>query len=416
MKSGLYILANSMEHTSYTTVEQRRRDNERFARFMEVTTSALVADARKNVSLYSKQNGEKLEYVVLDRMRSLASEFDISPEKIRKSDKQHFPDILLDDTTYGVEVKSVKDRTWTSTGSSIVETLRESEIEKVYLMFGRLSAPEIDFRCKPYEDCLSEIAVTHSPRYLINMDMGAADKTIFEKMGTSYEQFRRMGDGQINLVRQHYREKFKGRDKKSMPWWIGEEPTIITHPAELYNPSCEFRMLSDLSEDVKEYFRLCSYALFPEILGTDHDKFRKPSLWLCSRFSIICANVRDFFTAGGTVDIYVNDQLAWKNVPKVVANLSLYIHRIKSCLGSDEEMINDVNNFSSFLRIGGGTLFEQWTEIADCYILTILGKTMGKNGGFECIGKRQLTIRGMMSIRNISTRTIKKKDCYFFAG
>lgn len=118
-------------------------------------------------------------------------------------------------------------------------------------------------------------------------------------------------------------QKFKGRDKKSMPWWIGEEPTIITHPTELYNPSCEFRILSDLSEDVKEYFRLCSYALFPEILGTDQDKFRKPSLWLCSRFSIICANVRDFFTAGGTANIYVNDKLTWRNVPKVVANLSL---------------------------------------------------------------------------------------------
>lgn len=402
-----------MEHTSYTTVEQRQRDNERFARFMEETTNALITDARNNVALYSKQNGEKLEYVVLEKMRTLAPEFDISPEKIRTSDKQHFPDILLDDTTYGVEVKSVKDKTWTSTGSSIVETLRESEIEKVFLMFGRLSAPEIDFRCKPYEECLSEIAVTHSPRYLINMDMSATDKTIFEKMGTSYEEFRRMGDRQINLVRQHYREKFKGRDKKSMPWWIGEEPQIITHPAELYNPSCEFRMLSDLSEDVKEYFRLCSYALFPEILGTDQDKFRKPSLWLCSRFSIICANVRDFFTAGGTVNIYINDKLVWKNVPKIVANLSLYIHRIKAYLNSDEEMINDVNNFSSF-NCGSKLLFNQWAEIADGYISTALVKAAEKNGGFEGIGKRKLTIKNLLSIRNVSTRTINKKDSYYF--
>lgn len=403
-----------MEHTSYTTIEQRHRDHEKFAHFMEVTTNALVTDARNNIDLYSKQNGERLESVVLEKMRSLASEFDISPEKIRKSDKQHFPDILLDDTTYGVEVKSVKDKTWTSTGSSIVETLRESEIEKVFLMFGRLSAPEIDFRCKPYEECLSEIAVTHSPRYLINMDMSATDKTIFEKMGTSYEQFRRMGDGQINLVRQHYREKFKGRDKKSMPWWIGEEPIVVTHPAELYNPSCEFRMLSDLSEDVKEYFRLCSYALFPEILGTDQDKFRKPSLWLCSRFSIICANVRDFFTAGGTVNIFVNDNLIWKNVPKIVANLSLYIHRINRYLDSNEEMINDVNNFSTFNKKGCDSLFFQWTKIADTYISNTLAKATDKNGGFESVGKRKLTVMNMLSIKNTKTKIVKKKECYYF--
>lgn len=404
-----------MEHTSYATIDQGQRDKGKFVRFMEETTKALVEDAKIRTDFYSKQNGEKLEQVVLDKMRSLASGFGISPEKIRESDKQHFPDILLDDTTYGVEVKSVKDKTWTSTGSSIVETLRESEIEKVFLMFGRLSAPEIDFRCKPYEECLSEIAVTHSPRYLINMDMKATDETIFQKMGTSYDKFRRMGEKQIDLVRKHYRDKFKGRDKKSMPWWIGEEPTIITHPTELYNPSCEFRILSDLSEDVKEYFRLCSYALFPEILGTDQDKFRKPSLWLCSRFSIICANVRDFFTAGGTANIYVNDKLTWRNVPKVVANLSLYIHRIKNYLDSDEEIKNDVNNFSSF-NSGSAFLFRQWAEKADDYISIALDKASGKNGGYECIGEKKLTIKNLLSIRNISNKTIDKKDCYYFTA
>lgn len=402
-----------MEHTGYTTVEQRRRDDERFAHFMDVTTKALITDARNNIALYSKQNGEKLEYVVLDKMRSIASEFDISPEKIRKSDKQHFPDILLDDTTYGVEVKSVKDKTWTSTGSSIVETLRESEIEKVFLMFGRLSAPDIDFRCKPYEECLSEIAVTHSPRYLIDMNMSATEKTIFEKMGTSYEQFRKMGDAQINLVRQHYRKKYKSRDKKSMPWWIGDEPTIATHPPGLDDPSCEFRMLSDLSEDVKRYFRISSYALFPEILGTDQDKFRKPSLWLCSRFSIICSNVRDFFTAGGTVNIYLDDKLIWKNVPKVVANLALYIHEIKERLDSNEETINDIINFSSFNN-GSKFIFSQWEEIADNYIAMALSKATGKNCGFECVEKQQLTIKNMLSIRNITTKTINNKNYYYF--
>lgn len=398
-----------MEITGYTTVEQRRRDNERFAHFMAVTTNALIADAQKNTELYSKQNGEKLEHVVLDKMRSFACEFDISPEKIRKSDKQHFPDILLDDTTYGVEVKSVKDKTWTSTGSSIVETLRESEIEKVFLLFGRLSAPEIDFRCKPYEECLSEIAVTHSPRYLIDMDMGATDKTIFEKMGTSYDQFRKMGDKQINLVRQHYREKFKGRDKKSMPWWIGDEPKMITHPSELYNPSCEFRMLTDLSYEVKHYFRISSYSLFPEILGTEQDKFRKPSLWLCSRFAIICANVRDFFTAGGTVNIYINNILVWKNVPKIIANLSLYIHQVKSHLEYDEEMINDVENFSSFNN-NKTEIFSQWTKTADRFIKA----TLAKSGGFDNNSKQHLNIKTMLSLKNISIQTSNKKESYFF--
>lgn len=402
-----------MEYTTYTTIQQRQRDNERFAHFMDITTKALVTDAKKNAEVFSKQNGEKLESIVLDKMRQLASEFDISPEKIRKSDKQHFPDILLDDTTYGVEVKSVKDKTWTSTGSSIVETLRESEIEKVFLMFGRLYAPDIDFRCKPYEHCLSEIAVTHSPRYLINMDMKPTDMTIFEKMGTSYDEFRKMGDGQINLVRQHYREKFKGRNKKSMPWWIGEDSAIITHPSELYNPSCEFRMLSDLSEAVKKYFKLCSYALFPEILGTEQDKFRKPSLWLCSRFSIICANVRDSFTAGGTINIFINENLIWENVPKVVANLSLIIHELQKRLEKDVELINDVNNFSEYNN-SMDNLFTQWKNTADKYIKITMAKAE-KDNSYKCHDlTAELNVTNLLSLNFISKEKNKNKDCYHF--
>lgn len=402
-----------MEYSGFTTIEQRTRDIERFAHFMAITTEALTADANKNVELFSKQNGEKLEVIVLDKMRSLASDFDISPEKIRKSDRQHFPDILLDDSTFGVEVKSVKDKTWTSTGSSIVETLRESEIEKVFLLFGRLSAPEIDFRCKPYEECLSEIAVTHSPRYLINMDMHGSDMTIFEKMGISYDQFRKMGNEQINLVRKHYREKFRGRKNKSMPWWIGEDTVLITHPSELYNPSCEFRILSDMSESVKEYFKLSSYTLFPEILGPEQDKFRKPSLWLCSRFAIICANVRDFFTAGGTVNIFVNDELTWKNVPKIIANLTLYIHRVKHCLETDDELINDVNNFSSFYN-GEGNLFAKWSIVADNYIGSTLSRVMGRTGGYEICKKQELNTEEMLSMNFLSAKTVNNKVSYYY--
>ena len=159
-----------MDESGYIAVNLRHKEEERFARFMQITTEALKRDARTNVDYYSKQNGEKLEGVVLEMMRSHANEFDICPDSIKPTLKQHFPDILLGDN-FGVEVKSTKERSWTSTGSSIVESLREEQVKRIYLMFGRLSAPDIDFRCKPYEDCLYDIAVTHSPRYLINMDL-----------------------------------------------------------------------------------------------------------------------------------------------------------------------------------------------------------------------------------------------------
>ena len=39
------------------------------------------------------------------------------------------------------------------------------------MLFGKLGGKTAEFKCRPYEDCLSDIAVTHSPRYLINMEL-----------------------------------------------------------------------------------------------------------------------------------------------------------------------------------------------------------------------------------------------------
>lgn len=45
-----------------------------------------------------------------------------------------------------------------------------------------------------------------------------------------------------------------------------------------------------------------------------------------------------------------------------------------------------------------------------------LDKASGKNGGYECIGEKKLTIKNLLSIRNISNKTIDKKDCYYFTA
>ena len=90
-------------------------------------------------------------------------------EEIRLVSAQYFPDIIAE-KYYGVEVKSTKENHWTSTGSSIVESTRDKNVENIYMLFGKLGGKTAEFKCRPYEDCLSDIAVTHSPRYLINMN------------------------------------------------------------------------------------------------------------------------------------------------------------------------------------------------------------------------------------------------------
>ena len=82
-------------------------------------------------------------------------------------------------------------------------------VDDIYMLFGKLGGKVPEFKCRPYEEVLCDIAVTHSPRYLINMEL-SENETIFSKMGTTYDEFRTSADS-ISQVRKYYRERAKER-------------------------------------------------------------------------------------------------------------------------------------------------------------------------------------------------------------
>jgi hypothetical protein len=95
-----------------------------------------------------------------------------------------FPDIAI--PPYGIEVKFTKADKWTSTGNSILESSRHPDVKYIYLCFLKAGGVP-DVLIKPYDKVMSEIVVTHYPRYRIDM---TADKSIFDKMGIKYDDFR----------------------------------------------------------------------------------------------------------------------------------------------------------------------------------------------------------------------------------
>lgn len=352
------------------TVDIEKQRAERFSRFLAVTTDMLRCDARANPAYYSKQNGEKLEMVVLEKMRMLAADFDLSAEKIKPAAKQHFPDILVGDN-YGVEVKSTKGNTWVSTGSSIVESLRDEQVQRVYMMFGRLYEPDIDFRCKPYEECLYDISVTHSPRYLINMDLSDSSQTIFSKMHTPYDNFRN-ADNQISIVRQYYRDKFRREKRRGeMPWWIGDDVSGSL-PSALQQ-SGGLRMMNILDEYSKRYLTLCGFILFPEILGKSMTKYQNFALWLCSRHSVICSSLRDEFSAGGKGNIYINDRLKWGSVPKIICNLFSFVNDIRNVFTEHNGVYDEISYYADYYK-SGEDLKVLWERCVQSHFDKLLGK------------------------------------------
>lgn len=251
-----------------------------FKSLMSETNSFLNDWAENEQNYFSNRGGNLLETdvkVALDHCAK-GTPFENTIEIISG---QHFPDIVAA-KLYGVEVKSTKSDHWISTGSSILESTRVPDVKKIYITFGKLGGNPVQFMSRPYEDCLYDIAVTHMPRYLINMELPKG-ATIFDKMDIPYEELRKMEKPVTPIIR-YYRSKLK--DGESL-WWAGDS---VDEPV-----SSTIRLWKKLTPVEKKACTVYGCVKYTDIFSGNYDQY---SLWLTSQ-GIVNNNVRDQFSAGG---------------------------------------------------------------------------------------------------------------------
>lgn len=286
-----------------------------FQLLLNNTIQTLIIESKKNQKKYLDLLGNKLENVVADVMteKAIGTPFENSIELISG---QKFPDIIANNF-YGVEVKTTKQNHWTTTGNSVLESTRVDGIERIYMLFGKMVNP-IEFKCRPYEDCLSDVVVTHSPRYLINMDLKAG-QTIFDKLAIPYDILRNYTNP-IKPITDYYRQFLKPGEEV---WWLDqEEPKSTGMIIKLWN---------NLPADIRKDYMLKSMILFPEIFSNRTDKFNRLAVWLVNSEGIVCPNIRDVFTAGG------QGVIEWKRkkhtgIPQIIVRLSNSILELKRML------------------------------------------------------------------------------------
>ena len=200
-----------------------------------------------------------------------------------------FPDIVANNY-YGVEVKSTNKNHWRSIGSSILESTRIQSVERIFLTFGKLGAP-VEFRSRPYEECLYGSSVTHYPRYQIDMELRPGE-TIFDKMGVPYDVLRKMNNP-VELVSRYYKSQLKPGESL----WRADTGNIEEESAP---PTV--KLWTALSADMKEVLTVQGYALFPEVLQSGSPKkYNRYALWLVTKQGVVNTNIRDSFSAGGKV-------------------------------------------------------------------------------------------------------------------
>lgn len=298
--------------------ENPRPDFSDFRDLMAIVDSRLNQEARLYPDFFVNKNGTLIEPDVCDIVAECAkgTKFEGSIELVSG---HHFPDIVAA-KFYGIEVKTTKEDHWTSTGSSILESSRVKDVERIYLTFAKLFKP-VEFKSRPYEECLSGIAVTHYPRYLIDMNL-APGNTIFDKMGVPYEVLREM-ENPAAPVANYYKSKLGPGESL---WWAGDNADAVAPPT--------MRLWTNVPSYEKILYEAQGFVFFPEtILSRDLYKYGRMVFWLVKNYGIVNSNVRDSFSSGGR-ELMKTEDGRIVNMPAVFRKLREHIIEFKSTLYS----------------------------------------------------------------------------------
>lgn len=235
---------------------------------------------------------EVLEAVIED-WKNTQPECEKIDIEVRRLGKHHFPDIVIENKTdhekIGLEVKyHVQDNSWKTTGNSAYESISEDGLSRIYLLFGHFKKNPPEFRIRPMDCCLSDVTITHSPRY--NIDMEYNQDFCDQELGMSYESLRHIEREQREVYVNTYIAKRKYKELTS----VRNKKQLIAQ----------------------------SFILFPEIFSQNSQiRYKRMSVWLFAK-NILCRNVRDFLSASGKQKI---DIIGPVDLPRVF--FRLYEHR-----------------------------------------------------------------------------------------
>lgn len=209
-----------------------------------------------------------------------------------------FPDVVIttNDRKFGIEVKSSKSKNWETLGGSINESTKVPGLDEIFILFGKNINNQVNIKIKEFSKCVKSVAVTHSPRYLIDMDLkDGAD--IFTHLNTSYEDVCSTASP-FDLFKNYFKEKAKKSNTKF--WFLSDDEN--ERSSETYQ-ELEWKFFSRLSSEAKTELISEAIILYPfDLFGSKKTIYDNANLFFLGR-NIISNSMRDNFTAGGQLDI-----------------------------------------------------------------------------------------------------------------
>ncbi len=316
-----------------------------FQRLLDCTKSKL----QNSHSISSKDDFWKtFEFDVSNAVAASAKELNL-PWDIQYISGHKFPDIVArinEQQAFGIEVKTLssKSNSWKVMGGSIMESTRIPDVSRIQVFCAKQNPFQIKYR--PFEDCVSNVAVTHSPRYMLDMDQSGND-SLFNKICKPYDDVRQMQNPFDAFKSYLIESKKSSKDNESEEdslWWYSPETQEVSSQdideqifaENLINSKIHF--WSELSPKEKDHYKAEMLIKSPKIIVGDYNNACK---WLLKSKGIINPSFRDTFSAGGQELVF------GVKVPKIIAN----IYKWK------EDIVDVLNNCDS-----PNDSFELWKD------------------------------------------------------
>ena len=243
--------------------------------------AAILTDNLRSSDLY--HHSGRFEQHVRDTIRLAASE---SGMTVSPSFHPHaFPDIKVNG--YGVEVKYTKKDSWLAVGNSIFEGMRDDDVERVYVMFGKVGG-EPEARWSRYEDCITHVRVSHAPRFVVQMEEDAP--RLFDRLDITYNAFSRLeGFEKMRYIRDYARGRMQEGERL---WWLDADQS--------HSLPMQVRLYMHLSDTEKRMFRAEAALLSPRICSGSRvkGKYNDVALYLLTHHGVFCPQTRDLYSAG----------------------------------------------------------------------------------------------------------------------
>ncbi len=301
-------------------MEAETMDNNTFLDFVQKIEERLkTMSEQQNDRFTRKTSPTEFERLVIEASKAVIDEEQYDCVIDYTEGGHIFPDIIYtfdNEVKFGIEVKSstnenVPSDSWSILGNSILGSTRV-DVEDLYIVFIKVNKKGCFVKSARYEDSVSDVVVTHSPRYKINLGQNP-EESFFSKSGISYSSIKSSKDP-IGLVTDYFRRQ------GHTAWWIAEStPAII-------------RIWEELNSDERKEILATAFILFPELISsTGSRKYKRLTKWLVANFSIVDSSLRDKFSAGGKVDLII-DGVCFDKMPRVMENLFLHSEEIRTKL------------------------------------------------------------------------------------